>query len=392
MAEATVAFKELGIEVLSTALSLLCLREVLLIRQCDTQFRSLFALVTILQGAWIAYPLPARGPPRSSSSFTGFAKELHEWAAGSVLLLPNAFREVSKWCSNDLVIEELRQDHPGSIVRMNEAWRKVNLCSALASMFAQCNLGAAHFSCSDSASRAIRTLEESLQSVATWDRCFFETCCSNVFIDEDCGGGNKKETYIAEMRIDMDRGAAKFMITATYFAFLDSLNGIEGNESSVVCKCVLPEMHGPSTIFEFSRNGILYSDSDDDDDPVNVDDRMLEQVSTFLLGSAGNGTTSLALLWRLLCAPTVAWPRWETTAWRDYVDSCSHVAAELIEDEEPCARPAFLRFRRIFEMASAKVAHMDDFATASSSSLDDSKVLDTTALYLAGPPRRKRGS
>ena len=123
----------------------------------------------------------------------------------------------------------------------------------------------------------------------------------------------------------------------------------------------------------------------------------LNMLGRSLLGREVNPATLLHLLWRLLCAPMMAWPFW--TSKRPLSCQFSCVAAELGADcnDEHQSRPSFLRAGGLFEMVASHFSVQEDEITpqgvrmlrltkVSSSHFDQRDILNSISSCLGAPP------
>eukprot|EP00746_Dinoflagellata_sp_MGD_P136946 gnl/MRDRNA2_/MRDRNA2_70786_c0_seq1.p1 gnl/MRDRNA2_/MRDRNA2_70786_c0~~gnl/MRDRNA2_/MRDRNA2_70786_c0_seq1.p1 ORF type:complete len:517 (+),score=123.79 gnl/MRDRNA2_/MRDRNA2_70786_c0_seq1:79-1551(+) len=374
-------FTSVGKQHLARGLSFLSLRQVIALRQCHPCLRALIdgsedAIVSAIvweAGAksWMSYLLQASGFPRPPCFFVQVAEQLCKWASVTVLNIEEECCSVEEWSSNGLTLSEFKDSHPDSEVSLMEVAHHANLSAELCSAFAERCVASASFTCSDQISQKILALAKNLRSNATWEQCNYSKSHSNSMVDDGSGGGNDKERYQVGVRITTPGGAVRLTFQAEYFSFVDLADGVEDEESEIKCMCVLPGSDARRELFTVKDTMEEYNRS------VEANAEVVGQMSSVLLGEQVEHAVTLHLLWRLLCAQTVAWPRW--TPKTDLRYECSRVGAELIDDEVPCDRhcyPAFHRFRSIFEKVAAKLTPQGGIVAVSSSPLDDETFLD----------------
>jgi len=255
--------------------------------------------------SWASLLLPM-APARPLGFFTGTAKALYEWANATVL---DAMQPVSIWSSNGLTMDEMREQHPGSVISMEEAKNSCLLRSDIAMLLAERSLSAAQSVCSDTVRQGIELLACRLRDHGEIRRCKSTTVSCTMHVEDDMGGGggcNFKEEYDICLHIAVSRNSTVVLeMHAEYFTFQDS-DGVDDETSEVEVRFKPNAADKASLLFSsgFFRESHY--------NKLKLDNAAVRQASHELLGDPDEGVVTLFVLWRLLCAPIMLWPRGES--------------------------------------------------------------------------------
>ncbi|CAJ1390842.1 unnamed protein product [Effrenium voratum] len=279
-----------------------------------------------------------------------------------------------------------------------EAYRQVNLRAAVrrASMGSDLALALAQ----SSLQPAMAAWARALPRVATWTRCTVESAeqslsCHNFRPREGLGvlplhewsdfGFGSWIRYETSLHLELqERGSFTLHFTANEDSCADSDTGHGGN---CEVKCTCDWGHQSVTLFCVRQDvdGYLYGRGP----RLDVQAAPLARISEALLGIVDH-PASLLLLWRLLCAPTATWPRWEGP-WKDH--HCALLGGLLRQPghHKTAAQGVYLELRTVFETVAQHLAGTGvPGADESRYPFDSPALLDDLALFAAGPPHLRQ--
>lgn len=335
---------------------------------------------------WARLLLPAAVSPRPFSFFMDAAKELCEWA--SPISSEERMKPVSELSSDRWTAAGLRKTYPDDVIAMLEAKNERHLGSDIAVLLAGRSLSAAQFMCSDAVRQRIALLACRLPKHGEMERCTFTKHSDKISIkDEDgvhyCGAGSYEEAYDISLRIAVSRSRTVVMkLHAVFFRFWD-FDGAYGEESHVK---VTFNDSAQSVYSAANTESVLFSINSSEERwyaKSSIDTVAIWEASRALLGAIGDpqeGVVTLFVLWRLLCAPTIVWPRGHSQV--------GTVLGARTQAELHCNH-TMLRLRAIFERVanapslSAIVYWGLSPPSVPWSDLDDPSKLDELAFSLA---------
>ena len=334
-------------EAIGQALAMLFLKEAVSMRACNSEMCSWWQPATrFMRGFMQCSPVGCLLRPylaaHGSQSVLAAIQELCGWARGSILpydtLVP-----ASKF-SNGFTLEEAQKLHDHQ-VSMTAGTRAVSLSSSWCSVMAQQLLQGAVFARSDPVRISIQSFAESIPSVLEWTVCDFETGLSKLEVDGGFGSGYNEDEEFKERMATVD-GSVEVKLEISYFRFADEDQG--DAESKLSCTGAV---HGQSMRFF-----CYYNSFDSGQQEVSGDVIALTVLGRALLGREADMATMLHVLWRLLCAPMMVWPRWTPER------SCkfSNIAAAIEPDEEPACAPGLFRARNLFEIVASHISVQED--------------------------------
>lgn len=255
---------------------------------------------------------------------------------------------VSKF-SNGLTLEEAQKDYEEQ-VSMTEGKHAMSLSSRWCSVMAQQLMQGAVFARPDPVRASIQSLTESIPSLLEWTVCGFKTGMSKLEVEDEpggrCGGYNEEEKFQVTMKTA--DGTVEVNLEISYFQFADDDQG--DIDSKVSCT---------GTARGKSMQFFRYCNSCGELPEISGDLIALNVLGRSLLGREVDPATLLHVLWRLLCAPMMVWPRWTPKGHCKF----SHVAAEVESDEEPESTPGLLRARNLFEIVASHLIVQEDDIT-----------------------------
>ena len=347
-----VTFLKLQGVAIGKALAMLCLKEAVSLRQCNSEMCSWWHpstqfMLAFLQCSPIGCLLRPYLAAHGSMSIPTAIQEICAWSRRSILPF-DALAPVTRF-SNGLTLEEAQRDHEEQVL-MTAGTHTTSLSSRWCSVMAQVLMQGPDFACPDPVRKSIQSLAESMPSVLAWLACDFTTGSSKLEVKNDEGHGvgyNHEEQF----KVVMTTADGTVEITLEiWYLTLDEHQGDEASKLS--CTGIV---HGKR------MNFFHYNSEDRHDRRISGDLIAVNVLGSALLGREVNPAILLHVLWRLLCAPMMVWPHWTPNG----CESCefSRVAAELETGEEPQCTPSLLRARNLFEMVASHTSVQEDGIT-----------------------------